>query len=99
MKNIINLRSPIVENILPGKDKCLHQLTKQYQFQKTLIDTTTKSTMNFKHKRSQSTQNLININSSQKRMDSGKLIVGSVTKNNSNIIKSLTNSKNEPKMN
>jgi len=29
MKKIINLRSPIIEHILPGKDKCLHNLTKE----------------------------------------------------------------------
>lgn len=90
MKNIINLRSPIIEQILPGKDKCLDALTKQYQFQRT-IPNKHESIREMK-KRSRSSENLAK--STEKRISSGRMVVSNNQSNlrsKSNMMKSSSN--------
>lgn len=87
MKNIINLRSPIIEQILPGKDKCLDQLTKQYQFQRT-IPNKQESIRNMKG-RSKSTENLAK--STEKRISSGRMVVSNGNNYTHNNIKPKSN--------
>jgi len=84
MKNIINLRSPIVEQILPGKDKCLDTLTKQYQFQRTIPDKTQSSMKDLKI-RSRSSENLgIASNQRNSRVNSGRMVMNNNNTRNIN---------------
>jgi len=84
MKNIINLRSPIVEQILPGKDKCLDTLTKQYQFQRTIPDKTQSSMKDLKI-RSRSSENLgITSNQRNSRVNSGRMVMNNNNTRNIN---------------
>jgi len=85
MKNIINLRSPIVEQILPGKDKCLDTLTKQYQFQRTIPDKTQSSMKDLKI-RSRSSENLgITSNQRNSRVNSGRMVMNNNNTRNINV--------------
>jgi len=84
MKNIINLRSPIVEQILPGKDKCLDTLTKQYQFQRTIPDKTQSSMKDLKT-RSRSSENLgITSHQRNSRVNSGRMVMNNNNTRNIN---------------
>jgi len=84
MKNIINLRSPIIEQILPGKDKCLDTLTKQYQFQRTIPDKTQSSMKDLKI-RSRSSENLgITSNQRNSRVNSGRMVMNNNNTRNIN---------------
>lgn len=84
MKNIINLRSPIVEQILPGKDKCLDTLTKQYQFQRT-IPAKTQSSMKDLKIRSRSSENLgITSHQRNSRVNSGRMVMNNNNTTNIN---------------